>query len=152
MPLHRLDETPDRRGTLQDITCDSDGRIDQYVDGEGLESSLPLHTPRNGEPYWLGIFLLGAYQEILGDMHNLFGDTNAVDVHLDTDGRHHLARVQHGDTVGAVLRHVHFDPSHLIDSYREQLTKASLPMEKQRTYLAELEAGISGYTYLDPED
>ncbi|MCF6361937.1 MAG: biosynthetic arginine decarboxylase [Gammaproteobacteria bacterium] len=149
VPLHRHDETPDRRGTLQDITCDSDGRIDRYVDGEGLESSLPLHAPRDGEPYWLGIFLLGAYQEILGDMHNLFGDTNAVDVHLDADGRHQLAHIQHGDTVAAVLRHVHFEPAWLLDSYRAQLAATTLPAQTQAAYLAELEAGLSGYTYLE---
>ena len=149
VPLHRLDETPTRRGTLQDITCDSDGRIDQYVDGEGLESSLPLHAPRDGEPYWLGIFLLGAYQEILGDMHNLFGDTNAVDVRLDADGHHQLAHIQHGDTVAAVLRHVHFEPAWLLDSYRAQLAATTLPPQTQAAYLAELEAGLSGYTYLE---
>jgi len=149
VPLHRHNEAPDRRGTLQDITCDSDGRIDRYVDGEGLESSLPLHALRDGEPYWLGIFLLGAYQEILGDMHNLFGDTNAVDVRLDADGRHHLAHIQHGDTVAAVLRHVHFEPAWLLDSYRTQLAATSLPAETQAACLAELEAGLSGYTYLE---
>ncbi len=149
VPLQRLDETPDRRGTLQDITCDSDGRIDQYVDGEGLESSLPLHTLRAGEPYWLGIFLLGAYQEILGDMHNLFGGTNAVDVHLDADGRHRLAHIQHGDTVAAVLRHVHFEPARLLASYRAQLAASDLPAETQAACLAELEAGLDGYTYLE---
>ncbi len=149
VPLHRHDETPDRRGTLQDITCDSDGRIDQYVDGEGLESSLPLHVLRDGEPYWLGIFLLGAYQEILGDMHNLFGDTNTVDVHLDADGRHQLAHIQHGDTVAAVLRHVHFEPAWLLDSYRIQLAATSLPAKTQAACLAELEAGLSAYTYLE---
>ncbi|HEB92357.1 MAG TPA: biosynthetic arginine decarboxylase [Gammaproteobacteria bacterium] len=149
VPLHRHEETPDRRGTLQDITCDSDGRIDRYVDGEGLQSSLPLHAPRDGEPYWLGIFLLGAYQEILGDMHNLFGGTNAVDVRLDADGRHHLTHIQHGDTVAAVLRHVHFEPAWLLDSYRTQLAATTLPAQTQAAYLAELEAGLSGYTYLE---
>ena len=149
VPLQRLDEIPDRRGTLQDITCDSDGRIDQYVDGEGLETSLPLHAPRQGEPYRLGIFLLGAYQEILGDMHNLFGDTNAVDVHLDGDGRHRLAHVQHGDTVAAVLRHVHFEPERLLASYREQLAASRLREAQRARCLAELRAGLDGYTYLE---
>ena len=152
VPLQRLDETPTRRGTLQDITCDSDGRIDQYVDGEGLESSLPLHALRDGEPYRLGIFLLGAYQEILGDMHNLFGDTNAVDVHIDAEGRHHLSHIQRGDTVDAVLRHVHFATDELLASYRAQLAAAQLPATQQAACLHELQAGLSTYTYLETED
>ena len=149
VPLQRLDEAPTRRGTLQDITCDSDGRIDHYVDGEGLESSLPLHAPREGEPYWLGIFLLGAYQEILGDMHNLFGDTNAVDVRLDADGRHRLVHVQHGDTVEDVLRHVRFAPEELLTRYRERLAISGLTDNEQTALLDELQTGLQGYTYLE---
>lgn len=147
VPLHRLDEAPTRRGILQDITCDSDGRIDHYVDGEGIESSLSLHPLRDGEPYRLGIFLVGAYQEILGDMHNLFGGTNAVDIRLDADGRHRLERLQRGDTIDRVLRHVHFDPDALLASYRQQLDAAGLEPKDCSNYLHELENGLRGYTY-----
>jgi arginine decarboxylase len=147
-PLHRLDEAPTQRGTLQDITCDSDGRIDYYVDGEGIESSLPLHPLRDGEAYRLGIFLVGAYQEILGDMHNLFGNTNAVDVRLGDDGRHRLEYLQHGDTVDRVLRHVRFDPDTLLARYRCQLEVAGLDSKQHSNYLHELENGLRSYTYL----
>jgi arginine decarboxylase len=148
-PLHRLDEEPTRRGTLQDMTCDSDGRIDRYVDGEGIESSLPLHAPRPGEPYRLGVFLIGAYQEILGDMHNLFGDTNAVNVRLDADGGYRLEAAQEGDTVDEVLRYVHFEPEEFLAAYRAQLAASKLDAARQAAYLTELEAGLRGYTYLE---
>jgi arginine decarboxylase len=147
-PLNRLDEAPGRRGTLQDITCDSDGRIDLYVDSEGIETSLPLHELKAGEPYRLGIFLVGAYQEILGDMHNLFGDTNAVNV-----SRHHggyrLEQLQEGDTVDEVLRYVHFDIDALTSAYHAKITQADLTPEQQQAYLTELTASLQGYTYLE---
>src|SRR5690606_6286166 len=91
LPLHRLNEAPTRRAVLQDITCDSDGRIDHYIDHDSLETTLPVHALRPGEPYVLGIFLLGAYQEILGDLHNLFGDTDSVNVELLPDGSYRLS-------------------------------------------------------------
>ena len=147
-PLNRLDEAPTRRGTLQDITCDSDGRIDLYVDSEGVETSLPLHDLRAGEPYRLGIFLIGAYQEILGDMHNLFGDTNAVNVSL-RDGGYRLEQLQEGDTVDEVLRYVHFDPEPLMAAYQEKIARAGLTPEQREYYLAELSGGLQGYTYLE---
>ncbi len=149
VPLHRLDERPERRGVLEDITCDSDGRIDHYVDGEGLESSLPLHAPRAGEPYLLGIFLAGAYQEILGDMHNLFGDTDSIDVELDAAGGYRLARPLHGDTVETVLRYVHFDPERLLQAFREKIAGAPFGEAEGAAMLEELEAGLHGYTYLE---
>ena len=102
MPVHRLDEEPDRRGTIQDVTCDSDGKIDRFVGGKNGSPSLPLHPYRHGEPYILGIFLTGAYQEILGDLHNLFGDTNAVHVRLSESG-YEVTDLVHGDTVTEVL-------------------------------------------------
>lgn len=148
-PLNRLDEAPTRRGILQDITCDSDGRIDHYVDNEGIESSLPLHALKPGEPYRLGIFLVGAYQEILGDMHNLFGDTNAINVCLNADGSHRLETVQLGDTVDEVLRYVHFEPDDLLANYRAQLAASDLDPACQASYLSELEDGLQGYTYLE---
>ncbi len=149
MPLHRLDETPTRRGILQDITCDSDGRVDRYVDGEGVETSLPLHAPRAGEPYLLGMFLVGAYQEILGDMHNLFGDTDSVQVEL-APGGYRLVDARRGDTVDSVLRYVNFRPEDLLDAYRARIAAASdLSPTRREAYLTELKAGLSGYTYLE---
>ncbi len=150
VPLHRLDEAPTRRGVLCDITCDSDGRVDLYVNGEGVQPSLRLHALRNGEPYLLGIFLVGAYQEILGDMHNLFGDTHSVHVALGPDGRHHLQQPLRGDTVSAVLRYVHFDPEALLAAYHEKIDRAGgLAKEQRARFLAELKAGLDGYTYLE---
>jgi arginine decarboxylase len=147
VPLSRLDEEPTRRSTLQDITCDSDGRISHYVDGEGIESSLPLHDISAGENYRLGIFLIGAYQEILGDMHNLFGDTNAVDVRLNSEGQYQLENCHQGDTVDKVLHEVHFESESLLAAYRQQLKQAALSENQQNQYLTELEAGLRGYTY-----
>jgi arginine decarboxylase len=150
LPLNRLDEAPTRRAVLNDITCDSDGRVDLYVDGEGIESTLPLHAPKTGEPYLLGIFMVGAYQEILGDMHNLFGDTDSVHVELLPDGTHHLAQARQGDTVGSVLRFVHFDAEDLVASYRSKVEAAThLDASLRAVCLGELEAGIEGYTYLE---
>jgi arginine decarboxylase len=149
MPLHRLDERPARRAVIEDLTCDSDGRIDHYVDREGVESTLPLHDIRRGEPYLLGVFLVGAYQEILGDMHNLFGDTDAVNVELTADGGHRLVAPQRGDTVDELLRYVHFDADELLAAYRRKLDQADLAEPLRKAYLGELEEGLAGYTYLE---
>jgi len=149
MPLHRLDERPTRRTVLEDITCDSDGRIEHYVDNEGVESSLPLHSVSPGETYLLGMFLVGAYQEILGDIHNLFGDTDSVHVDVRHDGTFKLLQPQRGDTVDTVLRYVDFDPKALVQRYRQKCIEAELTGEQRDAYLRELEAGLSGYTYLE---
>lgn len=149
VPLHRLGERPERRAVLQDLTCDSDGRIDHYVDREGIETSLPLHAVRKGEPYLLGVFLIGAYQEILGDMHNLFGDTDAVNVELTDDGGYRLVEPQRGDTVDELLRYVHYAPEDLLASYRRKIAAAELGDAERQSYLDELEAGLRGYTYLE---
>ncbi|HEY8553635.1 MAG TPA: biosynthetic arginine decarboxylase [Burkholderiales bacterium] len=149
MPLNRLAEAPTRRAVLQDITCDSDGRLDLYVNADGIDSTLPLHPPRAGEPYLLGIFLVGAYQEILGDMHNLFGDTDSVHVELLPDGRHRLVAPRRGDTVESVLRYVHFDAQDLLAHYREKVARADVPAERKQRFLEELAAGLEGYTYLE---
>jgi arginine decarboxylase len=147
VPLHRLDDPPTRRAVIQDLTCDSDGRIEYYVDRNGVESTLPVHPYRPGETYLLGIFLIGAYQEILGDMHNLFGDTDAVDVRLTEDGCT-LSGAEHGDTADELLRYVHFDTDGLRAAYRQKIQAANLSMQEQEAFLRELEAGLSGYTYL----
>ncbi len=149
MPLHRLDERPNRRTVLEDITCDSDGRIEQYVDNEGIESSLPLHSLNPGELYLLGMFLVGAYQEILGDIHNLFGDTDSVHVDVKEDGSYELVQPQRGDTVDSVLRYVDFDAKALVQRYRQKCIEAELGADQRDAYLRELEAGLSGYTYLE---
>jgi arginine decarboxylase len=149
MPLQRLDEPPQRHAVIQDLTCDSDGRIDQYVDREGVESTLPVHELGDGETYLLGIFMVGAYQEILGDMHNLFGDTDSVNVGLQAGGGHRLTQAERGDTVADVLRYVHFEPEALLETYRRKIGAADLDQGRRRQYLDELEAGLSGYTYLE---
>lgn len=150
LPLQGLDQPPTRRAVLQDLTCDSDGCIARYVDGEGVETTLPLPPERAGEPYRLGIFLVGAYQEILGDMHNLFGDTASVDVELSEDGGYHLVEVAHGDTVADLLRYVGFEPADLRAAYRSRIAAAGLDADQRTAYLRELDAGLDGYTYLEP--
>lgn len=149
LPLSRLNEPTHTRGILQDITCDSDGAIDRYVDGKGLESTLPLPTYRRDEPCWIGIFLVGAYQEILGDLHNLFGDTNSIHVQQSGDGRFELTQAEQGDTVEDVLSYVHFNSKELLLSYQQQLEQAQLEPQQRRDYLQELASGLKGYTYLE---
>ncbi|HRD66064.1 MAG TPA: biosynthetic arginine decarboxylase [Candidatus Competibacter sp.] len=150
LPLQGLTEPPICRAVLQDLTCDSDGCIDRYVDGEGVETTLPLPPYRAGQPCLLGIFLLGAYQEILGDMHNLFGDTAAVNVELTEDGGYRLIEPSHGDTVADLLRYVRFEPEALLAAYRDKIEAADLDAARRTAYLAELAAGLSGFTYLEP--
>jgi arginine decarboxylase len=150
VPLQRLDERPQRSAILHDLTCDSDGCIDSYIDQDGVESTLPLHSLNPGEPYLVGIFLVGAYQEILGDMHNLFGDTNAVNVELTEDG-YRLAEPEYGDTAEELLRYVHFNTDSMLSAYREHLDRAGLPDEISDDYFARLKAGLEGYTYFEEE-
>ena len=126
VPLQRLDEAPSRRAILHDLTCDSDGHIGMYVDGNGVESTLPVHAVHDDETYLLGFFLLGAYQEILGDMHNLFGDTDAVNVEFDSAGGYSLVDPRHADSVDELLRYVEFEPKRLMARYREKLNAAGL--------------------------
>jgi arginine decarboxylase len=150
LPLARLNERPERRAVLQDITCDSDGRINAYVDGEGVEATLPLHAVKAGEPYPLGIFMVGAYQEILGDMHNLFGDTDSVHVEPTPDGSYKLTQARRGDTVDSVLRYVHFDAEDLLGAYREKIAAAKdLDGQTRQAFLKEFQEGLDGYTYLE---
>lgn len=147
VPLQRLDEAPERRARLEDLTCDSDGRIDAYVEGEGLTNSLALHPLDEDTPYLLGFFMIGAYQEILGDMHNLFGDTDTVNLEVHDDGSHALRQPEHGDRADEVLAYVHFKPDRLRAAYRQKVQAAGLDQARARQYLSELEAGLSGYTY-----
>ncbi|MCV6637886.1 biosynthetic arginine decarboxylase [Candidatus Albibeggiatoa sp. nov. NOAA] len=149
MPIHRLDEKPTTRAKLQDLTCDSDGQFDHYVDGEGVESSLPVHEVQDGEEYLLGIFLVGAYQEVLGDMHNLFGDTYSVCVKIDDAGDYTLVEPHEGDRVENMLRYVNIDPSLLRHEYRKRIYASSLNHNQKQAYLRELDSGLMGYTYLE---
>jgi arginine decarboxylase len=150
MPIHRLDEEPMRRGTLQDITCDSDGRIDNFVGGRRMKHSLDLHALRPGEPYILGVFLTGAYQEILGDLHNLFGDTNAVHIRMRDDGSYEVTEVVHGDTVTEVLEYVQFHPADLVSTFRRKVARAvDLSRQEANTFIADYMEGLDGYTYLE---
>ncbi len=152
MPIHRLDEQPTRRGTLQDITCDSDGVIDRFVGGRKGKPSLELHPIKDDEPYLLGIFLTGAYQEILGDLHNLFGDTNAVHVRL-TEAGYDITDLVHGDTVTEVLRYVQFQPADLLTTFRRKVTNATdLSRQDANQFIADYVAGLEGYTYLEGEE
>ncbi|AGA32088.1 Biosynthetic arginine decarboxylase [Thioalkalivibrio nitratireducens DSM 14787] len=149
LPLHRLDEPPARRAVLQDLTCDSDGHVDRYVEGETTTSTLALHPWRDGEEYFLGIFLVGAYQEILGDLHNLFGDTDSINVELTEDGGYRLLDPERGDTVDELLRYVHFEPDVLRRAYRDKIYAIGLRGAEAGKLLAELEQGLTGYTYLE---
>ncbi|HWA15870.1 MAG TPA: hypothetical protein VG817_05525, partial [Gemmatimonadales bacterium] len=152
MPIHRLTEQPSRRGTIQDITCDSDGVIDRFVGGRKGKPSLELHPLKDDEPYILGIFITGAYQEILGDLHNLFGDTNAVHVRL-TDTGYAITDMVHGDTVTEVLNYVQFHGSDLLTNFRRKVTNAKdLPRSDANQFIADFVAGLEGYTYLEGEE
>jgi len=147
VPIDRLDELPERRGVIADMTCDSDGKIDLYVENEGLDSSLPLHPLRAGESYRLGFFLVGAYQEILGDIHNLFGDTDAVEVRLQGDG-YVLSQQRRGDTTDVMLDYVGYKLDDLRRIYRARVGAVDLPRSEATRLNDALEAGLTGYTYL----
>jgi arginine decarboxylase len=152
MPIHRLNEEPVRRGTIQDVTCDSDGKIDRFVGDKNGRPSLELHDVRDGEPYMLGVFLTGAYQEILGDLHNLFGDTNAVHIRLSPTGRYDVTDLVHGDTVTEVLNYVQFRGSDLLQTFRRKVAAAKhLSRQEANTFIADYVAGLEGYTYLEGE-
>jgi len=147
MPIHKLTKRPDRQGILFDITCDSDGRIDNYVNGIGIQSNVPMHNLSPKEEYYLGVFLVGAYQEILGDMHNLFGDTNTVNVKITTDG-YELTNIQCGETVDYVLKHIHYDTEKLLGVYQKRINQANLTPQQREFYYSELSNSLKGYTYL----
>lgn len=148
MPIHRLDEQPVRRAVIQDLTCDSDGRIDQYINGQNIEKTLPIHEIDDNEPYLIGFFMVGAYQEILGDMHNLFGDTHSINIELDDKG-YHFYDLQEGEHVADLLDYVHISSEELKAAYREKLAKGNLSESQRQQYEQELIAGLTSYTYLE---
>nr|WP_063651716.1 biosynthetic arginine decarboxylase [Aliivibrio fischeri] len=148
LPLSGLDNADEHRAVVLDITCDSDGTIDQYVDGQGIETTLPVPAWNPDEPYLMGFFLVGAYQEILGDMHNLFGDTHSVVVNVDENGEANIDYINEGDTVEDMMRYVHIDVDLIRQNYKDMVT-AKVAEKEQQSVLEELEQGLMGYTYLE---
>jgi len=150
MPIHRLDERPTRRGVFADLTCDSDGKIDQFIDQRDVKDVLELHAV-NGRPYYMGMFLVGAYQEILGDLHNLFGDTDAVHVRLDGDG-YLVDHVVEGDAVSDVLAYVQYDRGALVEKVRriteQALREGKISVEESTRLRRRFQKGLGEYTYL----
>lgn len=152
MPISRLKERPTRSAQLQDITCDSDGKVTAYVNGGQQTNYLPLHTIKEGEHYYIGVFLVGAYQEILGNMHNLFGDTNAVHISVDKDG-YTIDKTIDGETVADVLEYVQYEPKKLVRRLEIWVTKAikegKITPEEGKEFISNYRAGLYGYTYLE---
>ncbi|MCR5077144.1 MAG: biosynthetic arginine decarboxylase [Prevotella sp.] len=152
MPIQRLNERPTRNATLQDITCDSDGKISNFVAAGRSSHVLPVHALRRNEPYYLGVFLVGAYQEILGDMHNLFGDTNAVHISV-RDGGYHIDQIFDGETVEEVLEYVQYNPKKLVRQLEIWVTKSvkqgKISLEEGKEFLSNYRSGLYGYTYLE---
>ncbi|HPP39699.1 MAG TPA: arginine decarboxylase, partial [Candidatus Kapabacteria bacterium] len=152
MPIHRLGEKPDRIATLQDITCDSDGKIDRFISTNNYSYYMHLHDFNPNEPYYIGVFLVGAYQEILGDLHNLFGDTNAVHIILDDDG-YQIKQVIDGETVAEVLDYVGYNAKKLVRTVETWVTGAvksgKITTEEGKEFLSNYRSGLYGYTYLE---
>lgn len=154
MPISRLDEKPNRSASLQDITCDSDGKINNFISSHGAISSLPVHSVKPNEPYYMGVFLVGAYQEILGDMHNLFGDTNAVHISVYKD-RYEIDQIIDGETVAEVLDYVQYNPKKLVRNVETWVTASmksgKITPEEGREFLSNYRSGLYGYTYLEKD-
>lgn len=154
MPIHRLDERPTRRGVFADLTCDSDGKIDRFINPREAKNLIELH-PWTGAPYYIGVFMVGAYQEILGDLHNLFGDTNAVHVKLDDEGGYTVEHIVEGDTVEDVLAYVQYERRPLIEKVRRIIEGAlrsnDISLEESARLLERYEQGLKGYTYLSSQ-
>ncbi len=152
IPIHRLDERPDRSATLQDITCDSDGKIDNFISSSSGSTYLPVHSLRKNESYYLGVFLVGAYQEILGDLHNLFGDTNAVHVTVDKNG-YYIDQTIDGETVAEVLDYAQYNAKRLVRTVETWVTscvkQGSITVEEGKEFLSNYRSGLYGYTYLE---
>jgi arginine decarboxylase len=153
MPIHRLNEEPTRQGIIADITCDCDGKIDKFIDIHGVKNALSLHELKNDEEYYLGVFLVGAYQETLGDLHNLLGDTNVVSIRVDEAGDYTFVREIEGDSVADVLTYVEYDPKQMVVEFRQTAEEAIrkgliTPLERHQIMNA-FEAGLRGYTYFE---
>ena len=152
MPIHRLNEQPTRNAIISDITCDCDGKIDRFIDLHDVKRTLPLHEP-NGEPYLLGVFLIGAYQETLGDLHNLLGDPNVVGVRFDHEGHVEFTQETVGDSVGDVLSYVEYDPRELVSRFKRaaerSVREGRISAAERRAIMEAYEAGLRGYTYFE---
>jgi arginine decarboxylase len=152
MPIHRLNERPTRLGILADLTCDSDGKLDRFIDLHDVKNSLELHNFNPGQPYFLGVFLVGAYQEVLGDLHNLFGDVNAVHIAYDPERGYGVRHVITGDLVRDVLSYLEYDQVTMVARLRQQienaLSRGSITFEESASLVKHFEAGLAGYTYL----
>ena len=154
MPISRLDEKPTRTATIQDVTCDSDGKINCFISSHGFSNALPIHPIKNGESYYLGVFLVGAYQEILGDMHNLFGDTNTVHVSVHKGG-YEIEQIIDGETVAEVLDYVQYNPKKLVRNVETWVARSmksgKITPEEGREFLSNYRSGLYGYTYLEKD-
>ncbi len=153
MPIHRLLELPKRNAIIADITCDCDGKIDRFIDLHDVRNSLPVHEMKNGDDYYLGIFLVGAYQETLGDLHNLFGDTNVVSIRINPDGKFDIVKELQGDSVSDVLSYVEFDPKDMVEAFRNKAEEAvrmgKISALDRREIMQAYDMGIRGYTYYE---
>ena len=152
MPIHRLGEKPVRRAVIQDLTCDSDGKVGQYVDQQSSESSMRVHELKSGEPYVLGVFMVGAYQEILGDMHNLFGDTDSVNVYVKADGSIEYGGMEEHDNIEDMLRYVHLQPQEVINKFEEKTRWAKLNPAERNVYTAEFFRALKQSSYLSLDE
>ena len=152
MPIQRLNERPSRNATLQDITCDSDGKVANFVTNGHVGQVLPVHSLKKNDPYYLGVFLVGAYQEILGDMHNLFGDTNAAHITVK-NGQYEINQIFDGETVEEVLEYVQYNPKKLVRQLEQWVTKSvklgKISLEEGKEFLNNYRSGLYGYTYLE---
>lgn len=153
MPIHRLLEVPSRESVIADITCDCDGKINKFIDLQGIKKTLPLHPLEENHDYYLGVFLVGAYQETLGDLHNLFGDTNVVSIRLNEDGTHDIVNEIRGDSVDDVLGYVEYDTNEMRSNYRktaeDAVKKGLITAKERREIMTSYEAGLRGYTYYE---
>jgi arginine decarboxylase len=153
MPIHRLNEKPKRNAILADITCDCDGKLDKFIDLHDVRQSLPLHEFDPNSEYILGVFLVGAYQETLGDLHNLFGDTNIVSVRAGQDGQIAFTGEIQGDSVADVLSYVEYDPKELVERFRNLAERAvqsgHISLEERRKFVDSYQSGLRGYTYFE---
>lgn len=148
MPIHRLNEVPSRRAVLQDLTCDSDGKVSNYVDEQSIESSMAVHEVKDGEVYVLGVFMVGAYQEILGDMHNLFGDTDSVNIYVRDEGEIECKEVEEHDTIEDMLRYVHVSPEKVLAGFTEKARAASLSEAECEAFCSEFGKRLQQSSYL----
>jgi arginine decarboxylase len=156
MPIHRLDEEPKRNAIIADITCDCDGKIDKFIGQYEPSNTLPMHEMKDDEEYYVGVFLVGAYQETLGDLHNLFGDTNVVSVRLNDDSTFDFVKEIHGDTIADVLSYVEYEPKEMALRYRNTAERAvkegRITARERQHMLNTYNASMQGYTYYERDE